>query len=116
MIRGYQVSFSVKVLQKSIFLTAQASALAVFSDISRNLKEKYFSIVWGYSNHGNPHMNPTKINFFQRLKLRPQFFFDISRYVTNKYFEINIFYFDIRYDQRVSGVILCEDNPKINFF
>ena len=53
MIRGYQVSFSVKTAQKSNFYSL-TSALVFYFDISKYLRDKYFDIVWKHLPPGTP--------------------------------------------------------------
>ena len=83
--------------KKSIFWTAQARVLVVF-DISRYSTDKYFDIVWGChplgvppprgaTPSGPPQMDPPKINVSNSSTWVPVCF-DISRYLTNKYFDI----------------------------
>ena len=47
---------------KSIFSTAQLR-VPVFYDISRYLTDKYFGVVWGCHQPGDPPNGPPKINF-----------------------------------------------------
>ena len=70
--------------QKSIFWTAQLR-VPVFYDISRDLTDKYFDIVWRCHPRGPPNA-PSKINFWM-AQARVQVFCDIRRYLTDKFFD-----------------------------
>ena len=59
----------------------------VFYDISRDLTDKYFDIVWECHPRGPLQMDPQKSIFFT-AQLRVPVFYDISRYLTGKYFDI----------------------------
>ena len=67
------------------FLTAQGRVL-VFYDISRDLTEKYFDIVWG-NGGATPSGIPQKIYFLNDLTYG-LVFYDFSRDLTEKYFGV----------------------------
>ena len=58
----------------------------VFYDISRDLTDKYFGVVWGCPPPGLPQMDPQK-SIFWMAQARVQVFYDIRRYLTDKYFD-----------------------------
>ena len=61
-IKGFQISFSVKTPAKINFFKAQAR----YFDISGYLTNKYLNNVWGTTPRNSP-MNPTKISFLNGL-------------------------------------------------
>ena len=73
--------------QKSIFSTTQFR-MPVFYDISRDLIDKYFDIVWGCHPPGDPPKWTPQKSIFWMAQLRVPVCFDISRCLTDKYFDI----------------------------
>ena len=55
-------------------------------DISRDLTDKDFDIVWGCHPLGTPQIDPQK-SIFCTAQLRVPVFYDIRRYLTDKYFD-----------------------------
>ena len=67
--------------QKSILSTAQLK-VPLFYDISRDLTDKYFGVVWECHPPGNPQKS-----IFLMAQAKVPVFYDIRRYLTDKYFD-----------------------------
>ena len=68
-LEGHPLRVSPKwTLRQSIFSTAELG-VPVFYDISRDLTDKYFGIVWGCHHPQGPHQMDPKNKVFERPKL-----------------------------------------------
>ena len=57
-------------------------------DISRDLTDKYFGVVWGAISLGTPQLDPQN-SIFRTTQARVPVCYDIRRYLTDKYFDFS---------------------------